>query len=441
MELSFILTKPAHQASKRKYFRSFGKFNELDSLQLPDTDYAIRKQVIFEELLFAKFLYNKVFDIKFEYFANFRLFNSDIPAGIFYSANSVAFVLVPLDNSANNVSPSYMHLWLFDGIDKSSSDHRKFLEGSDIIPDKIKIFLSFSNSDASQKINGKSWQLGYKLAETALKADSKLKQELAVNWIITGTCSEEKVGEINLGNKLDLSLKNKKWLIPVDNIPEASALNKNNYNILSAFSLDDAWSHITGDSSKQGATTKWPVEIDELHILVGGSIKAPFMPLLLTKTNKVVLWTSESQEQSKDKADILKEVVEKVLNNKTEVIIGDELSSYDINKTEKHLLGYFKSKSNLKILFNITSGTRLMGLGAQTVARLYPNVELIYRDFVNKESGEFIHLLYTAFPPYSGKLQTNIEVKERYNWDFLNENEKKKPYKNADDFIEQLAGK
>ena len=436
--LPYILLRCAVNAEKIKFMNEFGKLEPAHLANIRDDFSKTQKKVLFEEILFLKYIKNENFSLPlFIKDTDLQVFsNGEYNAEDFFHADNAAMVTVPLDNSENNAPPQFFHLWLFKGLNKSIPDDNHLLDETGIIQKDIKIYISRSD-DKNEKIFGKSWQLAYKLAERVLTTDSP-KNNLAEQWIITGQCSDNSIEKIELGNKLILDIgKKKTWLMPLQNRPgipqEFSTL-----NIKFASTLDDAWSHISNKTIKQGDINFWPETIDELHILVGGSIKAPFMPLLFTKTEKVVLWTSEDQKNSKDKADLLKEIIS-IKFPDIQVETPAELSSYDIQKTEIALLNYFKSIPNKKILFNITSGTKLMGLGAQTVARLYPNVELVYRDFVNKELGEFIHLLYTEFPPYSGTLKINNEIKEQYNWDFLNKNYREEPFDNPNDFIQKLV--
>lgn len=443
--MCYLISKMAKRAEIKKLLTQFGSFKSADIDKINSELSANQQTVLFEELLLLNYIKAEKITFPELFFPDIKPFNLALKSCELFSAKAASLVAVPLDNSDNNAPPAFIHLWLFQGLADKISDNRALLDGNEIISAELKVFISCSKPELlKDKINGKSWQLGYKLAEKALiENDQAFKQALATNWIITGTCNHEEIGKIKLGNKLDLDLKKRKWLMPLDNRDDIAPKYEKKLTIRVAATLTDAVSHITGTATKKGTIRYWPKQINELHILVGGSIKAPFMPLLLTSTQKVTLWTSESDTQSKNKAQLLKNIINKQFPN-IKVNLGKELSSWDIQKTEQNLLAAFKAKERLKIIFNITSGTRLMAMGAQTVARLYPNVELVYRDYVNKENGEFTHLLYSEFPPYSGKIKPRDADKERfvhYNWEFLNENDHKAPYRNAEDFLEKLNNK
>ena len=291
-----ILKKKACRADKMEYFNNFGQIALLEdyNLTIPSNANDNQLQVIFEEFLFSKFIYEKSFN--FEQFKELKFFDTDIKASEFMNAKSASYARVPLDNSQNNQPPAYMHLWLFEELITEHCDHRKYLKGTNFIPENIKIFISCSNGKI-EDINGQSWQLAAQLAIKALK-ENKAKVELS-KWIITGSCELCKVDKIKLGNKLDLDLKKKNWLIPSSNKDDIAPKYEKNLIIRTASTLDDAWSHITGESHKEGLDLIWEDnDYDELHILIGGNYKANISSALLAITNKIVLWTSESPKFS-----------------------------------------------------------------------------------------------------------------------------------------------
>ena len=96
-----------------------------------------------------------------------------------------------------------------------------------------------------------------------------------------------------------------------------------------------------------------------------------------------------------------------------------ELNSANIIDSEVTLRNYFDKKSSDNILFNVTSGNRLMSFAVQSLAMLYPNVDLIYRDVTNKKENEFTILNYREFPPYLGRITGEIieELSSRFLYD------------------------
>ena len=282
--------------------------------------------------------------------------------------------------------------------------------------------------------NGNSWKLAYNLAQKALH-EPDFKDSLAKEWIITGDVDElGKVKRVELGNKLMLPTK-RNWLVPLENINQISPETAARKVIRSADMLETAWNHITGKGVKATGEQDWPEEVDELHVLVGGNIKAQVGSILLTKCKKVVLWHSESNDFSKIPAKQIEEVVN-VIYRGSLFIEAKYLSSKDMAEAEKTLVNYFKEKnSSLKILFNVTSGNRLMSYAAQSIARLHPNVDLIYRDSDETVPNRFNILNYREFPPYLGAVVGNIDIC-KIDDSFLYSS--KKDYTNEIDFLEKL---
>lgn len=433
-DLRYYLHKNLGELAKIKDFSTIDLAGIADALH-GDVK-KIWLQAVFEEILYA----DQICGIPLEYpqriFDEFTPF--DIPelelAEILHS--KCAFARIPLDDSANNGAPSFAHLWLVEGLSSIVPDHKMFLDHSAIIPKELKLFVSRSSDHGMEHISGESWQLAAKLAEKALR-EPKYKKEFA-SFIVSGKITDNAIERVTLENKLELDFN--KWLIPRENLVQMSEESKKDKIIKTAVSVNDAWAHITGESTHWRGKDVWPGKIDEMHVLVGGSIKAQFMPVLLTKMKKVVLWTTDSVSSSIEPAKKLKDAIKMMCPQINVEISALQLSSKNIQDTEYALKDYFDyNKVHLKIFFNVTSGTKLMGFAAQTIARLFPNVELIYRDYTTSESGSFVHLTYDEFPPYSGLLIADEKVKKAYNWNFLNKNDKEDTYEDANEFIDKVT--
>jgi len=76
-----------------------------------------------------------------------------------------------------------------------------------------------------------------------------------------------------------------------------------------------------------------------------------------------------------------------------------------------------------------------MSFAVQSIAKQYPNIDLIYRDFTNKNNNEFSIINYREFPPYAGTIKGEITDKQ-INIDFLyNKEQYNNNFKN---FLEKL---
>lgn len=294
--------------------------------------------------------------------------------------------------------------------------------------------------------NGPSCRLAEHLAERLLANGSEEHIAAAAKeWIVTGDVDENgNVRDVGLGNKLRLTT-DRKFIVPLENIREISAADAENKIIKSADNITSAWNLVTGAGAKPLEESDYPEDIDELHVLVGGNIKAQVASIILSHPKKVVLWHSE---KSKSQADDIIDVVGKYNGTKADKNV---LSSKDFVEAEDTLKKFFGNLSlDKKIIFNVTSGNRLMSYAVQSIARAYPNVELIYRDIDGDEDKEereqrkyiYNRLIYSEFPPYCGKYSAVIG--NDINIDFLRGNDpknEKHQYKTKEEFFYKLKEK
>ncbi|MBP5435434.1 hypothetical protein J6Z39_06410 [bacterium] len=286
---------------------------------------------------------------------------------------------------------------------------------------------------------GDSYKLAEALANKLLESELPERDEYifkaAKNWIVTGDVDENgKVKKVDLGNKLDLPTK-RKFIVPDANYAGISigALGK---TIRFADTVEAAWNHITDQGTKHLEDAEFSGKVDELHVLVGGNIKAQVASIILLKPEKVFLWHSESKDESKTPAEWIAYVAEKYAGITSEI---NFLTSKKIDEAEKALKDHFENISSDKtVVFNVTSGNRLMSFAAQTIANAYRNVELIYRDVDETKNPErkyyFTRLLYNEFPPFSGRIWVKLD--DKINDDFLCS--KAKDYKDGKDFYDKL---
>jgi hypothetical protein len=342
----------------------------------------------------------------------------------------------------NGKFPVLVRLWIFRGENLPDDLNSSQLnEGSDIVKDDYRILLTgrdFRITEQKQPIAGKSWQLAYSLAEKALE-NKYLKRNLAYKWIVTGTVDDNKVGHVDIGNKFLLMQSGQKWLIPYENIRDTAGFSlKNNVKIRGVDTVSNAVVHITGQGTKNIGEEELVSGIDELHMLVGANIKAQVASILLTQPEKVVLWHSDNVDFSVKHAEMIEKVIEKIIpeikDNVKKIMISDK----SIQDAEKTLFEYFDKNKNSdgKIIFNVTSGNRLMSYAVQTIARLFPKIDLIYRELGEKEPHKFVLLNYREMPPFSGCVtgKLSLEISDM-NESFLYDKEN---YTSADDFLTHL---
>lgn len=308
----------------------------------------------------------------------------------------------------------------------------------------------FDSKDCLWKRGWSGTDDSYRLAEILagkLVKEGTPKQicEAAKNWIVTGEVKEkEKVVSVGLCNKLTLTTK-RKFILPEanhDGLPEADRIGK---TIKFADSVNAAWNHITEAGTKSVPDVEFPPDIDELHVLVGGNITAQVASIIFSHPKKVFLWHSKD---SQDSAEDIKYVVERYMKEFKLPAIEIEtklLSSKSMAEAEKTLKEHFDVVQNKTVLFNVTSGNRIMSYAVQTIARAYRNVELIYRDIDEPRDDEkyvFTRLIYNEFPPYSGKIWGKIGKKINFNFLCPQSSNKQSHTKNyAEDFYNKLIKK
>lgn len=367
------------------------------------------QRAIAEEILLAKFLDHQVPEAICHHFSKTLL--SENPEVYLKDCLEKKGAMAVFPLASLNEKPSVVHAWWVEKVGP--------------------FFIS------ATPWKGRSSELASKLAEKAVKKNAPpIIKKLATHWICTGIIEDpdQTIGRIKLGNKFDLDLhRPRKWLIPRENLKNITQEQKQNLSIQSADTLSTAWNIVSGEGTKSGEEKNWPDQIDELHMLVGGNIKAQVASVLLTPTRKkVVLWHSSNKKFSKTPAQEIQSIC-KYFNIPTEMY---ELSDTNIAKAEKELRNYFNKHNIQQVLFNITSGNRLMSYAVQTLAQLYPEINLIYREMGEKIPHRFIHLSYTEFPPYSGSYIGKPEDQpEPINWDFLYNGEK---YSDKADFFQKL---
>ncbi len=239
---------------------------------------------------------------------------------------------------------------------------------------------------------------------------------------MTGQVRDNRVEAVNLGNKLMLPIK-RHWLIPRENIAEVPPA-RSHLCIRSVFDIASAWAVVSGVGTKRRTTevAAWPQDVKELHILVGANLKAALASVLFSSEGVPIhLWHSEKQQSSKTPAEALALVIQALSPQRT--VKRHPLSSCDLVEAEQTLQAHFREMSfRTSVLFNVTSGNRLMSYAAQAVARLHPNVKLIYRD-VDEVDFVFTMLDYGEYPASACCITakdcacTKRYVKEV--WDFL----------------------
>lgn len=229
---------------------------------------------------------------------------------------------------------------------------------------------------------GDSWQLALGLALEALKrSDSSLTRKLANDWVVTGKLNGKDIQHVNYIQEKAGLVKNlrmdRRFLAPTQNYREWPMNLPLGYF---AEHLNSAWNKITGKGIVDGEEVDWPSTGEiELHQLVGGSAGVNIATPLLFPHDKLVLWHSDNKISSKNSADQISIVLTGVGCPPPRQKFLDSKSM----TTAEHLLTKVLTEpleSGKIVIFNVTSGNRLMSYAVESLARRHPNVWLLYKD-------------------------------------------------------------
>lgn len=293
-------------------------------------------------------------------------------------------------------NPGLGHAWIIDGV----SRRKPFQGDAGIVPHGCSAFFVTTAKDW----DGGSWRLAGSLAAKALNhGHSRLAGDLATRWIATGdTDSGGRIRRVELGNKLELDTRGRDWMIPWDNLKDLPA-DVGGKVIRGAFTIDDAWAILTGAGVHAGASEPWPGKVDELHALIGGNLKAQLASAFLCpRGTPIHLWHSGNLKSSEMPARAMEIIIRK--RRPTAEVATHHLDSSDMVAAERTLRERFDRLAHGKtVIFNITSGNRLMSYAIQSIAMSHANLRLIYRD-INAAPFEFTALDYSQRPAAVGKM-------------------------------------
>jgi hypothetical protein len=189
-------------------------------------------------------------------------------------------------------------------------------------------------------------------------------------------------------------------LLPAENYTDWSAPLA---SVQFAQTLKSAWNRVCGKGTKDGESCGWPEAEDiELHQLVGGSPGVNIALPLCFPVGKVVLWISHSTADSQEPAKLIQEVVSELAG--VEVVTMDPISHLSLVEAESSLREALKPllDAHRTVIFNVTSGNRLMSYAVQAIARSYPNLWLVYKERDKEDA--FVRIVYEGDYPVTSFL-------------------------------------
>lgn len=318
-----------------------------------------------------------------------------------------AACLFPLAESSDDVGRHPLaQVWLVEGGPEETREMEGFeraanetLEGDG----HGTLHAYFVSCHRAEDCRGSSWSLDLALCKMALQEDGcPHVGTLASDWLATGTVQNDRIRQVEgMPAKLQTKrneLPHRKFLVPAANYASWPG---NTENCFFAEFLETAWNWVTGRGTKDGEPVTWPTEgVTVLHQLVGGAPGVNMATPLLFHTKGVVLWVSDDEAQSKKPARIIDEVLSETVKIPVE---EKDIHSASMVLAEQQLrdeLEPFLSE-NETVVFNITSGNRLMSYAAHGLARRFPNLWLVYKDI----DSHYTRITYEGDYPVTSKLE------------------------------------
>lgn len=342
---------------------------------LPPQQKKLCRKVIAEWLLFLHVLGCERRELPKNYsvYLSCRPFSPETPDLATLLELTGATASFPLAGKAG-LPPKLVRLYLFDKQKKTLPDQRNGLPRSAMRFHRH--LLYYAMPEPITPFDGESWTLAASLAEKAgEQRDVQLKRILAVGWIATGVTRDNgQVYRVDMGNKLELTAKSRRWLLPKENNPELSE------NCFPVASVNEAWKQIQGDLVQP---TEIPLrEIEQLHILVGESMLPIISCALQIQPQKIFLWATS---KTKSVAEALKKLFTGLAfcdSVEWEVVPSDRMDV--LYKKFKEVFRNVDSPSpdhQSFIALNATGGNRLMSWAALYAAQHFKNrIQLVYRD-------------------------------------------------------------
>jgi hypothetical protein len=235
--------------------------------------------------------------------------------------------------------------------------------------------------DGQDDCRGDSWQLAAALAARAIHENQRQPLlDLACRWLVSGTVTFNRIGRIITGSKGTGSQR--QLLLPAACYPEWPVARKPRPTFVET--VDSAWAYVRGVGLREGQPSDWPDPAPALHQLVGGSPGVNIATALLFPNTSVTLWKTSDEEHSLLPA----KTISAVLRSFDVALAPDQEIPADSAVEAEQALRRVLEPSLLEgsnIVFNITSGNRLMSFAVQSLARRHPNLWLIYKEIGSED--------------------------------------------------------
>ena len=365
------------------------------------------------ELLLAQSWGNAVAEPLWDAFAAVRPFGENTPSLSELRGAVMAVGAFPTDDpsaDATNTAPPWCLLWLFDR--RFAADHSARIEQRATLPGSFReraIFLTSKPwGENHRSISHHSWTLTAHLAGRALEGgDAAFRRRLATEWMVTGHVEANgHVAPVAVGGKVRIR-SGRKWMFPPDNRKDVLGHASDLGTVRFPTTVDGAWSLVSGEGTSHGGEKKWSdLRVRVLHTFASGAWSPVIQALLMAAPVEVKIWHSE-EPVSRDSA----KTIQAALASGDWAAVPPKVrdlgvvSSRDLGVAEGQLRAELEAdlKNGEIVLFNSTQGNRIMGLAPHDLARLHPNLWLIYRD-LDAERHEFTVITYEGVLPTTLRL-------------------------------------
>ena len=320
----------------------------------------------------------------------------------YFLEKRVTAVLIPLERKS---TAEFAQLWIYAG-DVWHDPEQRLKEFNAAEFSRAYSYSLITASDPHKEVSDESWKLGAMLAIRASEQPAYALR-LATDWVVSGATYKDQVLEVGFNAKQQLAKQaghaGRNWLLPVANQPgianwEAAVQGR----VFFARDLESAWAQVSGTGFVAGGLLDWllpPLQRPRaMHCFVSNALGPMIAPVIWCRPEKVVFWTSQMM---KPKAEVL-HAVSASLSVASQIRTLDD---QDLATMREQLLAEASlGPSPAPVVFNMTGGNLLMRIALLDIARLRPNLHLVYRP----EGGtgiDYVHLVHPDLRPIAARVR------------------------------------
>ena len=322
-----------------------------------------------------------------------RFFGLDEPRYSIEKLSQYAISCAVFPIATDKGNPQLGRIWCIQPTSSGAQQSDRFelgsLEGREtLLGLSEKLCFLADIPDEHKNVVGRSWLAAAHLAALSLPVEAETRLRLARDFLATAEVDPAgRLQSVVVGNKLAAcrNNQNRVWLVAKGDADFQSALTRwdagkppQYYEVKT---IDEAFGHVAGYAIRPGERRDWPKDIVDMHVLVGGSIAAGLVSVLLTRPHRLHLWHTHNDRESYEPACIMKSLLSRLGGLADTPIELHEVPSGDAALTEEAIRKTLNATPKSPVLFNVTSGNRLMMYAVDRISHdEHWAVRLIYRD-------------------------------------------------------------